>query len=304
MTAASAPGAIAANVLFLRMRGWLDEATPRQEQRRDRLLQLARAAIVGWAAPDRVVLEAPGGLAIVGCVPPSVALQAARRVAGEGGDDAQLAIALHQGPVRALGQADALRVQGDGIDTAAALADLAGAQGIVASRDFREALALHSPREAEALHPAGEIVDERLRAHELFVFDPAPAHARATRRQVLAILGLIAVLGAGVAGREARERWDEAHRPAVIELDVHPSGELYVDGERKGTVPPLVRVSVPPGPHTIEVRNGRYKPVKMDVELSPGEELQVKHVFAAPPSRPSARPRRREPGWVDRLKFW
>jgi hypothetical protein len=63
-------------------------------------------------------------------------------------------------------------------------------------------------------------------------------------------------------------------------------------------------VSVPPGPHTIEVRNGRFKPVKMDVELSPGEELQVKHVFAMPPSRPSTHKRKHEPGLLDRLKFW
>jgi hypothetical protein len=305
MTAATAPapGAIAANVLFLRMRGWMDEPRPRQEERRDRLLELARAAIEGWAAPDRVVLEAPGGLAIVGCVPPSVALQAARHVAGEG-DDAQLAIALHQGPVRALGDEQAPRVQGDGIDTAAALASFAGTQPIVASRDFREALALQSPREAENLRAAGEMVDDRLRAHDLFVFDPAPAHARATRRQVMALLGLVGLLGAGVAGREARDRWEEAHRPAILQLDIRPTGELYVDGERKGTVPPLVRVSVPPGPHTIEVRNGRFKPVKMDVELSPGEELQVKHVFAMPPSRPSTHKRKHEPGLLDRLKFW
>lgn len=306
MTAASAPGAIAANVLFLRMRGWMDEATPRQEQRRTRLLQLARAAIEGWAAPDRVVLEAPGGLAIVGCVPPSVALQAARQVAGEG-DEEQISIALHQGPVRALAGGEPARVQGEGIDTAAALAGFAGTHAIVASRDFREALAMHSQREAESLRHAGEIVDDRLRAHDLFVFDPVPAQARATRRQVFALLGLVAVLGVGVAARDARERWEEAHRPAIIQLDIRPAGELFVDGERKGSVPPLVRVSVPPGPHTIEVRNGRFKPLKMDVELSPGEELQVRHVFATPPARPQARRRKRDPSLMDRLdrlKFW
>lgn len=303
MTAATAPGATAANVLFLHLRGWMGEAAPRQEQRRRRLLELAREAIEGWAAPDRVVLEAPDGLAIVGCVPPSVALQAAQRVAGES-DGARISIALHQGPVRALGGEQAPRVQGDGIDTAAALAGRAGEHAIVASRDFREALAMHSQREADTLRHAGEIVDERLRAHELFVFDPAPAQARAARRQALALLGLAGLLAAGLAGREARERWEEAHRPAIIQLDIRPSGELFIDGERKGTVPPLVRVSVPPGPHTIEVRNGRFKPVKMDVELSPGEELQVKHVFAATPSRPSAHKRRHEPTLIERLKFW
>ena len=67
--------------------------------------------------------------------------------------------------------------------------------------------------------------------------------------------------------------------------------------------PPLVRLSVPPGPHIIEVRNGRFKPLSMQVHLQPGEEMHLKHVFAAPPA-PARRARPKEPGVLDRFKFW
>lgn len=296
---------MAASVLFLRMRGWLDEAAPQREQRRESLLATARRAIEGWAPDDRVVLEAADGLAIVGRVPPAVALAAARRAAGDG-SDRKLGIGLHQGPIRTVGTSvqDA-RVEGDGLDTAAALAGFEGEHPIVASQAFRDSLAAQSARQADDLRPAGELVDERLRAHALFVFDPVPAHARATRRSVLGLGGLALLLAAGFAGRELRERYDAAHQPATIDLEIRPAGEVYVDGERKGTAPPLVKLSLPPGPHTIEVRNGRFKPLRMDVELAPGENLQVSHVFASPPARPVApRHRKPAPGLLERFKFW
>jgi hypothetical protein len=51
------------------------------------------------------------------------------------------------------------------------------------------------------------------------------------------------------------------------------------------------------------VRNGRLRPVRLQMHLQPGEELQLKHVFVAPPPPAPARPRK-EPGWLERFKFW
>jgi hypothetical protein len=92
----------------------------------------------------------------------------------------------------------------------------------------------------------------------------------------------------------------------VLYLDIKPAGELFVDGEAKGSTPPLVRLSLPPGPHTIEVRSGRARPLQTQVTLQPGEEMQLKHVFVAPPSprRPRAQPQKEQPGLLDRFKFW
>jgi len=303
MTVGSGPLPVPASVLFLRMRGFGEDLPSEQLGRREQLAATVEAALAPWDAQRRIVLEASDGLAIVGEVDPAVALASARLAAQHAGD-ARLGLGLHFGPVCAVpDQGDPVRVVGDGIETAAALAGFDSALPIVASQAFREALALRAPRQAEELRAAGEQVDERLRSHALFVHDPAPARQQAARRTVVALGGLLVLVGAGWAARIARERYEEARRPAAILLDVRPAGEVFVDGEPKGTAPPLVRLTVPPGPHTIEVRNGRSKPLQMQVHLQPGEEMHLKHVFAAPP--PAARRARpKEPGVLDRFKFW
>jgi hypothetical protein len=294
-----------ASVLFLRLRGFGEDLPSEQKRRRERLAAIAKAALAPWDSERRIVLEAPDGLAIVGEVEPAAALESAKLAVGQGGDG-KVGIGLHHGPVCAIRDDGQTRVVGDGIETAAALAGFGTSHPIVASQSFRAALALRSPRQAEELRAAGEQVDERLRSHPLYVFDPGPARQQATRRNVLALSGILVLLGAGWAARVTRERYEEARRPAVIVLDIRPSGELFVDGEAKGSTPPLVRLSLPPGPHTIEVRSGRARPLQMQVTLQPGEEMQLKHVFAAPPTprRPRPQPQKEQPGLLERFKFW
>lgn len=302
MTPPSGPLPVPASVLFLRMHAFAQADASEQASRREQLATIVRAALPAWDSRRRVVLEAPDGLAVVGPVPPEIALQAAQ-LAAEHGADGSLGIALHHGPVRAVSDPEGgTRVVGDGIETAAALAGFTTPHPVVASESFRAALAERSPRDAENLREAGEQVDERLRPHALYVFDPAPAKSRAQRRAVFGLLGLLGLLGAGYAGRVARERYEAARRPATLLLNIRPWGEVWVDGAPKGNSPPLVRLSLAPGPHTIEVRNGRFKPVRMDVQLQPGEEMELKHVFAAPPPRRRQQPK--EPGVLDRFKFW
>jgi hypothetical protein len=196
------------------------------------------------------------------------------------------------------------RLEGDGLATAAAVAGCGTARPIAASQAFRDALAARAPRVASDLRPAGELVDDSLRSHALFAFDPAEAGRRRLRRGLLAVVGIVGVLGAGMAARVAREEYEAAHRPAVIHLDIRPGGEVYVDGERKGTAPQLASLWVPPGPHVIEVRNGRFKPLLMNVQLQPGEAIRVRHAFVAPPPRPTARKPQQPADIMDRLKSW
>ena len=310
MTTESAPSPVPASVLFLRMRGWGDGLPSEQSRRRNALADTLRAALAAWSEDRRVVLEAPDGLAVVGEGDPALALRAAR-LAAQHNKDKTVGIGLHHGPVRASG--DALgesRVQGDGIETAAALAGFAGEDSVVASQSFREALAQRWPHEAEMLRAAGDVVDERLRSHALFVFDPLPARRRAVRRSIVGGLGLALLLTAGLAGRQAREYYEEQHRPALLVLDIKPSGEVFVDGEAKGTAPPLVRITLPPGQHVIEVRNGKAAPLKTEVQLQPGETMELKHVFPPPAPVRKARPARQAtPGerldkWIDKYKWW
>lgn len=304
MTSGSGSPPVAASVLFLRMRS----AGPGEE-----LLAAARAASEGWDPRRRVVLEAPHGFAIVGDIPPQKALEAARRARAQLPQDA-LGVGLHHGAVHTEPGLDGLRVTGEGIATAESLASFPAAHPIVASQAFRDALALQAPPQAENLRAAGEMVDAQLRSHALHVFDPAAARDRRLRRNLLAGSGLALLLAAGWAGRDARLRYEAGRRPAVIHLAIRPSGEVFVDGEHHGTTPPLVQLSLPAGPHAIEVRHGKAQPLRLQVQLQPGEEMQLQHVFAAPslpPRRPTRQPAPREPTpreklerAIERYKFW
>ena len=67
----------------------------------------------------------------------------------------------------------------------------------------------------------------------------------------------------------------------------------YVDGKVKGPTPPLAQLEVPPGSHTVEVRNGAFPPLRIEVHLAQAEEMTIRHTFVAPKPRPA--PPRRKP---------
>jgi hypothetical protein len=303
MTDTPAHNPVAASVLFLRRRGSAGDAA-QQPGWHEQLLATARQAITGWDPGRRVVLQSPDGLAFVGDVAPSVALHAAAAAAREGGDE--LGIALHHGPVQVIQEGDGVRVAGEALETASALAAFGGAKTVVISQSFRDAFAGSSPHAATDLRSAGEMVDDQLRKHPIFMFDADAARGRSTRRKVLLAGGLVLLLGAGGVVRIVRKRREAARRPAVIHLDVKPSGSVYIDGQLRGTTPPMHDVQVPPGPHSIEVRSGRFPPLRLDVRLEPGEQMQLKHEFAAPPApAPARRVRPKEaeqPDLIEQLK--
>lgn len=262
--AAPAPALLAATVLFLRWEGEPGDAPILD----DALAARLKTALQGWDAKRRLVLEAPQGLVVAGPVAPAVAREAARRLTRDA-ELPRLRTGLHQGELRvSRDRSVQARVSGEALHAAAAAADTSGDDRIGMTPAFAAALA---------------------------------AQRRAGRRDVLAGVGLLAVLGSGFAAREALEQYEAARRPAVIQLHIRPWGNVFVDGEPKGRTPPLVRLSLPPGPHLIEVRNGKFKPLRMEVTLQAAEELQVRHVFSAPPA--PAR-RKQEPSVLDRLKFW
>ena len=85
-----------------------------------------------------------------------------------------------------------------------------------------------------------------------------------------------------------RHRAARAQPPGAIALAITPWGEVRVDGEAKGRTPPLKRIEVAPGRHRVEVRHPQGAPLTLEVDLAPGEELTVRHAFAAPRPAPAA----------------
>jgi class 3 adenylate cyclase len=65
----------------------------------------------------------------------------------------------------------------------------------------------------------------------------------------------------------------------VIQLAILPWGEVFVNGKSRGVSPPLRSVDVPPGTHTIEVRNTSFPTLSRRVEVRAGEPVRIHHRF-------------------------
>lgn len=68
-------------------------------------------------------------------------------------------------------------------------------------------------------------------------------------------------------------------KPGTINLAIQPWGEIYVDGAKRGISPPIKSISLAPGKHRIEVRNGDFAPYKETIEVKAGGESTVQFVF-------------------------
>ena len=68
-------------------------------------------------------------------------------------------------------------------------------------------------------------------------------------------------------------------RDGTVTLAVTPWGEISVNGNSRGVSPPLTQLTLPPGLHTIEIRNGTAAPFIARVEIKSGETLGLRHRF-------------------------
>jgi class 3 adenylate cyclase len=125
------------------------------------------------------------------------------------------------------------------------------------------------------------------------------------RRSALlaAPLAFFLVVGAAVAARTMLESSTVTHKraPAVeaksekkitarlektpaaqsgrLELAVAPWGEVLIDGKSKGVSPPLRTLDIPPGSHTIEIRNSTFPSHMAKVNVKAGEAITIRHRF-------------------------
>jgi serine/threonine-protein kinase len=68
-------------------------------------------------------------------------------------------------------------------------------------------------------------------------------------------------------------------RDGTVTIAVAPWGEIVIDGSVQGVSPPLTQIALPPGLHTIEIRNGSFEPFVARIELKPGEKVHLQHRF-------------------------
>lgn len=65
----------------------------------------------------------------------------------------------------------------------------------------------------------------------------------------------------------------------LVVFAVAPWGEVFVNGKRQGTTPPLAQLTLPAGRHTIELRNGQRQPYITQVNVEPERPLRISHLF-------------------------
>jgi hypothetical protein len=68
-------------------------------------------------------------------------------------------------------------------------------------------------------------------------------------------------------------------RPGRVVVAIAPWGEVFVDGKSRGVSPPLRTLDLPPGAHTVEIRNSTFAAYVEQVEVKPGEAVKIRHRF-------------------------
>ncbi|HEX5686464.1 MAG TPA: serine/threonine-protein kinase [Ideonella sp.] len=67
--------------------------------------------------------------------------------------------------------------------------------------------------------------------------------------------------------------------PGTVQLAISPWGQIEVDGNFVGLAPPMNRLSLPGGTHTITIRNGDFPPLVRQVTVSADQPVVIKHRF-------------------------
>ncbi|MRR06144.1 MAG: HD domain-containing protein [Deltaproteobacteria bacterium] len=67
---------------------------------------------------------------------------------------------------------------------------------------------------------------------------------------------------------------------AEIRFKIIPWGEIYVDGERRGSSPPLKALRIETGEHEIVIRNSSLKQYRRSVRLNQRDSVTIEHRFA------------------------
>jgi len=293
-----------ASVIVLRIQEFARRPVPEQTRLKAELEALLALAIRPLPVTDRVVLEIPDGAAVVVLGGPQAALDMAER-AQAAAADLPLCIGANHGAVRLA--SDALRgpgLMGDGLAGGVTLATAATPGRLLVSRALRDALDAQAPARAAGLSPVGVFTDSDVRTHELFALDRSAAHARHRRLLTMGALSAAAIVGLGIAARIFLR--EGPVQPAVVLFEITPRGDVVVDGVVKGKSPPITQLEISPGPHKIEVRNAAFPPLRLDVNLGPGEEMTIRHSFSRPAPKPSSRQKSPSRGrsTEDRVRDW
>jgi len=272
MPAAITTSPVHAHVAFLRLPEFDSRPVAEQVAMKERLEDALLGALARMSTRDRIVLEAPDGMALVYFGEAEEALDLAQGL--QKASDAH--VGLNYGPLAMSARSGESRVYGDGLAGAEAAARFSDGHAVLLTESFSAMLRASSPDRARELAGAGDFTDTRVRIHKFYAPDPKLRAARLRRMTLYALFGAVLVLLAGVVGRDIYKPLFQT-RPAVVKLEVKPRAEVFVDGATQGRTPPLTEMQIAPGKHVITFRQAGYRPLDITVELKPGERRVMTH---------------------------
>lgn len=279
-----APHPVHASVAFLRIPDFEALSVTDQAAHKEDLEARVRAQLAPLNTSERVVLDAEDGVAVVFFGEPGRAMDATLAIHAAPGMPVQAG--LSYGPLALSSGSTDARVFGDGVSGAASAARFATRDKVLVSETFTRALEASSPERAGDLVRAGEFTDSRVRVHAFYTPDTQQRAMRQRKLAVFAFGGAIMILLLGVLGRDIYQPLFRL-RPAIVVLEVKPRGEVFVDGNSMGRIPPLTQFQIAPGKHRLVVRSPGAKPYEVDVDLQPGQRLTLTHTFPPPaPPKP------------------
>lgn len=82
-----------------------------------------------------------------------------------------------------------------------------------------------------------------------------------------------------VAARDTKPAAPAVVATGQLQLAITPWGQIEVDGSPAGTTPPLTRLTLPEGSHTVTVRNEDFAPFTTTVQVSADKPATVRHRF-------------------------
>jgi hypothetical protein len=106
---------------------------------------------------------------------------------------------------------------------------------------------------------------------------PAPAPADPSPAPVAATAPPAATAPVAAQPKDAAATADT--RPGKVTFAITPWGQVFVDGDDKGTAPPLTELELPPGDHTIVIKNGDLKPFEQKITIKPNERRRITAAF-------------------------
>lgn len=65
----------------------------------------------------------------------------------------------------------------------------------------------------------------------------------------------------------------------TLTVAVQPWGEVWIDDRKLGISPPLLKLQLPPGSYTVELRNAELPSYSQKVQISAGQSVTLRHSF-------------------------